>query len=181
MNLVKPSSSSSRPNLEYRTQEDDVPEEHKERLEQLFYMYCHPDSGLLTKEGFISVLRGLHLDPTNTFIESIYTEHNKDGNDDGISLYEFKSWMKNRWNTKDEMENRLFFKTESIRTELSAIDTSGTGILDGKDLVTFLHGEDETLSARDSVRKGLATARGGPRQMAKSTGEIERTPTGDQY
>lgn len=49
-------------------------------LEQLFYMYCHPDSGLLTKEGFISVLRGLHLDPTNTFIESIYTEHNKDGN-----------------------------------------------------------------------------------------------------
>ncbi|XP_063433911.1 uncharacterized protein LOC143072652 [Mytilus galloprovincialis] len=203
--------------------EDDVPEEHKERLEQLFYMYCHPDSGLLTKEGFISVLRGLHLDPTNTFIESIYTEHNKDGNDDGISLYEFKSWMKNRWNTKDEMENRLFSslevlfsrysdnpsrdmrnlkiplndlmdalqnagseplnKTEAdlIRTELSAIDTSGTGILDGKDLVTFLHGEDETLSARDSVRKGLATARGGPRQMAKSTGEIERTPTGDQY
>lgn len=203
--------------------DDDVPGEHKERLEQLFYMYCHPDSGLLPKEGFISVLRGLHMDPTNTFIESIYAEHNKDGSDDGISLYEFKSWMKDRWQSKEEIENRLFTslevlfskysdnpsrdmknlkiplndlmdalqnagseplnKTEAdlIRTELSAIDTSGTGILDGKDLVMFLHGEDETLSARDSIRKGLSTARAGTRPVTRATEMERQSTTGDQY
>ena len=73
-------------------------------------------------------------------------------------------------------------KTEAdlIRTELSAIDTSGTGILDGKDLVTFLHGEDENLSGRDSARRGLATAKSGPRQPTRSASELDSS-TGDQY
>lgn len=49
------------------------------------------------------------------------------------------------------------------------------------DLVTFLHGEDENFSSRDSARRGLATAKGGPRQPTGSTSDEDSTRTGDQY
>lgn len=86
---------------------DYVPEEYQEGLDRYFHMYADPDTGLISAEGFRSVLQCLRLCPSEAFVNRVFKDHDKDPSKSYITKDEFITMMKGNWNSREEIHSQL--------------------------------------------------------------------------